>query len=60
MASVETKKILRRLHATGAQDKREKRRETAPFARLLGKASHANPLEICKALVHQVLSLALP
>ena len=27
----------------GPQDKHEKRRESAPFARLLGKASHATP-----------------
>ena len=59
IAIVEMKKVLQRLHVTGAQDRGEKRRETAPFARLLGKASHANPLEVCKALVHQVLSQAL-
>ena len=58
MASVETKKALRRLHVTGAQDRREKRRETAPFARLLGKASHANPLAVCGVLVGQVPLLA--
>ena len=58
LASVETKKVLRRLHVTGAQDRREKRRETAPFARLLGKASHANPLAVCSVLIGQVLCLA--
>ena len=47
--------MLRRLHVTGTQDKREKRREAAPFARLLGKASHANPLAVCSVLVGQVL-----
>ena len=56
MASAETRKVLRRLHVTGAQDKHEKRRESAPFARLLGKASHANPLAVCSVLVGQVLS----
>ena len=56
MASAETRKVLRRLHVTGTQDKREKRREAAPFARLLGKASHANPLAVCSVLVGQVPS----
>ena len=56
MASAETRKVLRRLHVTGAQEKHEKRRESAPFARLLGKASHANPLAVCSVLVGQVLS----
>ena len=56
MASAETRKVLRRLHVTGAQDKHEKRREAGPFARLLGKASHANPLAVCSVLVGQVLS----
>ena len=56
MAIAETRKVLRRLHVTGAQDKHEKRRESAPFARLLGKASHANPLAVCSVLVGQVLS----
>lgn len=60
MAGVETKKVLRRLHVTGTQDKREKRRETAPFARLLGKASHANPLAVCTVLVGQVVSQLAP
>ena len=55
MASAETKKVLRRLHVRGAQDKRDKRREAGPFARLLGKASHANPLAVCSVLVGQVL-----
>ena len=57
LASVETKKVLRRLHVTGAQDRREKRRETAPFARLLAKASHTNPLAVCSVLIGQVLLL---
>lgn len=35
IAIVETKKILQRLHVTGAQDKDEKRREAALFARLV-------------------------
>ena len=34
IAIVEMKKVLRRLHVAGAQDKGEKRREAALFARL--------------------------
>ncbi len=58
LASVETKKVLRRLHVAGAQDRREKRRGSASFARLLGKASHSNPLAVCSVLIGQVLFLA--
>lgn len=58
LASVETKKVLRRLHVAGAQDRREKRRGTASFARLLAKASHTNPLAVCSVLIGQVHFLA--
>ncbi len=54
MAATECRKVMRRLHAVGPGDKREKRRAQAPYARLMAKISHANPLAVFQTIVHQV------
>ena len=60
MAFLETKQVLKRLNNPDKdKDKREMRRELAPMARLLGKASHAQPLAVCKTIIDQVLPLCL-
>lgn len=60
MAFLATKQVLKRLNNPDKdKDKREMRRELAPMARLLGKASHAHPLAVCKTIIDQVLSLCL-
>ncbi len=49
LAASECRKVLRRLRVV--TDKREKRREGLPFARMLAKASHANALAVFDAIV---------
>ncbi|KAK9815918.1 hypothetical protein WJX72_011962 [[Myrmecia] bisecta] len=51
-AEVETKKVLRRLHAPA--DKKEKKESLSKFGRMLAKAAHANPLAVMQTIVGQV------
>ena len=55
MAAVECRKVLRRVHAVdGGADKRERRRAQAPYAKLMAKISHANPLAVFQAIIQLV------
>lgn len=45
---------MRRLHVTGSQDKRERKKAVAPYARLMAKASHSVPLAVCEILAQHV------
>ena len=55
MAAVECRKVLRRVHAVdGGADKRERRRAQAPYAKLMAKISHANPLSVFQAIIQLV------
>ncbi len=49
LAASECRKVLRRLRVV--TDKREKRREGLPFARMLAKIAHANALAVFDAIV---------
>jgi len=49
LAASECRKVLRRLRVVN--DKREKRREGLPFARMLAKIAHANALAVFDAIV---------
>jgi len=51
LAVVETRKILRRLHAPA--DRRDRRDALAPFGRMLGKAAAGAPLAVVAAVVAQ-------
>ena len=55
LAATEARKVLRRLHAVDSNaDKRERKRATAPSARLMAKIGHANPLAVFQTIVGQV------
>lgn len=51
--------MMRRVHAPDSKDKKERKRLLAPFARLLAKAAHANPLPVCALIVSHVRNLSL-
>ncbi|KAK9917111.1 hypothetical protein WJX75_001006 [Coccomyxa subellipsoidea] len=55
LAVTETRKVMRRVHVPDLKmDKRERKKMLAPFARLLAKAAHANPLPVCDHIVGHV------
>jgi THO complex subunit 2 len=54
MGTTEVRRVMRRLHVTGSQDKRERKRAVAPYARLMAKAAHAVPLAVCEVLAQHV------
>ncbi|BDA48856.1 THO complex subunit 2 [Coccomyxa sp. Obi] len=54
LATTEVRKVMRRVHAPDSKDKKERKRLLAPFARLLAKATHANPLPVCALIVSHV------
>ena len=60
LAVTEVRKVMRRVHAPDSKDKRERKKLLAPFARLLAKAAHANPLPVCDHIVGHVSHLSLP
>ena len=50
---------MRRVHVPDLKmDKRERKKMLAPFARLLAKAAHANPLPVCDHIVGHVSAAA--
>ncbi len=52
LASVEVKKVLRRVHVP--QSKRDKKEALKPFGRMLGKIAAANPLSVAQTMIAQV------
>jgi hypothetical protein len=56
-ATVEVKRILRRLHVP--QDRAERKKKLKPFGRTMGKIGHAAPLAVMEAIVQQVWDLLL-
>ena len=57
LATTEVRKVMRRVHAPDSKDKKERKRMLAPFARLLAKAAHANPLPVCALIVSHVSAI---
>lgn len=58
LAITEVRKVMRRVHAPDSKDKKERKRLLAPFARLLAKAAHANPLPVCALIVSHVRTIS--
>jgi len=52
LASVELKKVLRRVHVP--QGKKDKKDALKPFGRMLAKVAAANPLAVAETMIAQV------
>ena len=57
LAETEVRRILRRVTAPTASNKREARQSMRPLGRLLAKITHANPLIVCDQLLRQVMGM---